>query len=1459
MFSAAKKSSSTDSSTAAANIQRKRAESDNGSARGSRLNPPVVTSGWLGRAANSSSAAVVQPKLSVGRAGDKFEKEADGMADKVLTMPEPSTAAEERKEPAVQPQSLMQTISRMVQTAGEEERLQPQAAEEEEELVQKQAAEEEELQMQPEEREPELQAQEEEEEEIQAQLAEKELQAQAEEEEKIQAQPEEREEIQPKRTADTGSEVGHGFESTLSGTKGSGDPLPDNVRSYMEPRFGADFSNVRIHTGSDATGMSSQIRAQAFTHGSDIYFNRGKFNPGTSQGKHLIAHELTHTIQQGAVVQKKSAVRGSTGTNRVQRAWYNDAWGAVSGAVSGAAEWVGDSLEAGKDWLMGKIKGLIQEVPGYKLFTVVLGEDPITNKNVDRSGRNFIEAGLDIIPNGKKYRDKLKKEGALEEAAGWLDDQIKTLEGVSLKQVAKDFSRFWSGLSLTDVRHPKKVMQDLLKVFSKPMNKVISFAKSVASKFLEIVKDYLLSKVVDFIKKQQSPTPYPLLTVILGEDPITGETVEPTGKNILTGFIKLHPDGDQQLKQMKKNKTFDKTAEWVTGAIKRLKTIASGLGEAFSTVWDKVTDINTLLNPIDTFKQIFKKFKKPLVELADFVWEVGGKILSFIKDALLNRLSNFARNTRGYPLITVILGRDPFTGKKVKRSVENIIKGFFSLMEGGEEKFKKLKESGAIAQTTAWMNNAIEQLGITWEYIKGLFITAWKSLSIHDIAKPFKAFQRIVNLFKPPIKRLFNFVVKVVKKVLEIVLKIMNFPSDLIVSIFQKTAAVIQHIKKDPIGFIKNLLKGVKQGFKQFFANIGKHLMGGLTDWLFGTLEEAGIKPPPDLSLKSILGLVLQIMGVTRDRIFDKIAKKIGREKMQKIRGFMDRLTGIWTFVKDVVQRGPIAIWEYVKERISNIWNMILEQVKSWIMEKIIKKVTTKLLSMLDPTGVMAVINSFIAIYNAIESFIEYFTKMLQMVNRFVDGVAAVARGNIAPAANKLEQSLAKGVPIAIGFLANQVGLSGLGKKIGKMIEAVRKKVDKAIDWLIDKAFKAGGAVLSFGRAAAGKIRSWWKSRKKFRSDDGAEHSLYFKGKGKNAKLMIASDPTNYKQFIDQIKPVNDEQKNAKSEARKIAVQIDNLRNKVSTDPAGVKSQSKDFSELLDELAKHTAVLSTGEGGSLPVSTKPVYGGLSSAGFATSMKIEKLTRLGPPGSKPKVSNPVWERLNLRRSGKGSYYILGHLLNQKLHGSGTTWKNITPLSRSGNAKHETDVESKVKSAVDKGKVVSYDVKVTYGRTTGPLKEITSSNDPRKANKVKVAEAEKYVPQSITCSAEEVDPKSGEPLKNSESNDLPLVNKVVPNPVEQNSITDYQVIGETVQQLKRLSINNPGTKAIDALIELHNIGTSRAESLMSNKPYRSWDEVAEKNPGITEELIETWQEQTNPDGDRLVYFHGQTEWK
>jgi len=175
----------------------------------------------------------IQTKLKIGQPNDKYEKEADRIAEKIMTMPSSTCVSYE------------------------EERLQPKLIDEISPIIQRQETEE--------------------------------------EEEEI---------IQPKRVTDEGEKEIPEIETYISRTRGLGNPLPPGIRAFMEERFGVDFSNVRIHADSEAARMARALNAEAFTYGRDIYFGEGRYKPETTEGKRLLAHELTHVVQQGGKLLK---------------------------------------------------------------------------------------------------------------------------------------------------------------------------------------------------------------------------------------------------------------------------------------------------------------------------------------------------------------------------------------------------------------------------------------------------------------------------------------------------------------------------------------------------------------------------------------------------------------------------------------------------------------------------------------------------------------------------------------------------------------------------------------------------------------------------------------------------------------------------------------------------------------------------------------------------------------------------------------------------------------------------------------------------------------------------------------------------------------------------------------------------------------------------------------------------
>lgn len=75
--------------------------------------------------------------------------------------------------------------------------------------------------------------------------------------------------------------------------------MPSSVQSFFDSRFGADFSEVRVHSGSQAGELTQALQAKAFTVGNDVVFGEGQYSPGSTTGRQLLAHELTHVVQQG--------------------------------------------------------------------------------------------------------------------------------------------------------------------------------------------------------------------------------------------------------------------------------------------------------------------------------------------------------------------------------------------------------------------------------------------------------------------------------------------------------------------------------------------------------------------------------------------------------------------------------------------------------------------------------------------------------------------------------------------------------------------------------------------------------------------------------------------------------------------------------------------------------------------------------------------------------------------------------------------------------------------------------------------------------------------------------------------------------------------------------------------------------------------------------------------------------
>ena len=202
---------------------------------------------------------IIQRKMTVGPVGDKYEQEADSVAKQVVgklhtthTHNSPAATTQRQEDEQELQMKLLPNISSLQRQEEEELQLKP--------LVQRQ-----------------------------------------EEEEELQAKGD---------PMLAGGELSGDVESSVQSAKSGGQPMSDNIRGPIEQAFNADFSGVKVHTGSQSDSLNRSLSARAFTSGQDVFFRQGEYNLGNSRGQELLAHELTHVLQQsGGAVQRQSDLK----------------------------------------------------------------------------------------------------------------------------------------------------------------------------------------------------------------------------------------------------------------------------------------------------------------------------------------------------------------------------------------------------------------------------------------------------------------------------------------------------------------------------------------------------------------------------------------------------------------------------------------------------------------------------------------------------------------------------------------------------------------------------------------------------------------------------------------------------------------------------------------------------------------------------------------------------------------------------------------------------------------------------------------------------------------------------------------------------------------------------------------------------------------------------------------------
>jgi hypothetical protein len=1103
---------------------------------------------------------LIQAKLSVSQPNDRYEQEADRVADTVMRMPDPVIQRQPSEEETIQT-SLIGPITPLMQRQVEEEKEEP-------------------VQM---------------------------LQRQVEEEKE--------EPVQAKQATPQPPNVTPDLESSIQAMRGGGKSLPEDTRSFYESRFGYDFGGVRVHTDSQASEAAGQLSAQAFTIGQNIFFNTGRYEPQTSQGKWLLAHELTHTVQQkpGAslVAQRKIVepqTTGETTTNQKHPAAATKPVGEPAPKSIGAtkvvvAEPTGKadvasttSKESSEptvnpDTPAASVKAAPKSPKEDPEFGKVMGQIRQTKKaqkaHQHPKVKNQMVADAAHLPekeqdeyNARKQHLEIISQTANNNEANnkFTAEQFKALLKKQLDELENKLPRSESAAKEFKQEKPLKTIKENVKQSVKDENQKVAAPITTETRTVEPPKSSVPPQTpLPLVEEKAGIKPKPINPSAAAPKPKADPEIsmekesrsldELMEKNHNTEeqFAESNEPKFQQALKTKKDAQAKAAAAPAEYRSKEQQLIASAQKAAhkdanasfgfmhatrnnsFQVVFQRQTDhdkddkteqqrIKGELDGIynNTKKDADKIFK----DLSTFVDETFEKESTAAKSTFEKRVEDQLDDIHGWGVKDFFVGEDTeaieavFEREKkifldsmdrtlntiAQRIADDLNKAVKRIQEGKtkaetfyvglDTKQKELAKDSMDAYRLQFRNLESSVDEKQTELASNL-ATSYKQ-NVDTLRKTFDKINEDVK--KSWIERAAEFVVEVATTIYNL--------GNLLKTVLVRVAHVVGDILAHPIRFLGNLAAGIKQGFDTFIGNFDGYLLSGFFDWLRGSVGGTGIKLPDKFDTAGLFSLALQVIGLTYDNFRSIAAEKIGEPVVAVLEKGVEGAEKVYKFFQ-LAREDIGALWSHIKEVLASAVDEIFEKIKQTVLYETITKVLTYIVTLFNPAG--AFIKAAQAIYAGIRFLMDNIERIVALVNAFLDSVELAVKGDVGGIAAKVVFGLQNAIVLGIDSLAKLLNLGNLAEKVRTIIKQLSAPVKRAMGFVVDKVLKpvakfvkkARTAVVGAGKKAVGAVLGFFGVRKRFSTDTGEKHSLYFEQRSGQTVLLIESTPQDIRKFLE--------------------------------------------------------------------------------------------------------------------------------------------------------------------------------------------------------------------------------------------------------------------------------------------------------------------------------------------------------
>ena len=416
-------------------------------------------------------------------------------------------------------------------------------------------------------------------------------------------------------------------------SSGAGQPLPPHIQEAIQNSLLVDLSSVRLHASTAAERKAQSFSARAFTFGNDIYLGHGEHPTDLT----LISHEAAHVIQQQGMpaVHAWSSDRGDRFEREADRA--------AAAVGRGERFAVNERVDSprvqrfGISDALNFIANAANNIPGFRMFTLVLGVNPVNMQPVDRTPANVLRAVVEFIPGGAQITQALDKYGVFDKVGSWIQGKLSALGmvGSSIKKALMDFL---DSLSWTDIFRVDDVWERAKRIFTEPIDRIKNFVVGLVEDIWKFVRDAILMPLA---KLAEGTAGWPLLTAVLGKNPITGEVVPRTPETLIGGFLTLIHE-DELWANIQKANALARAWAWFQGALAGLIAFVSQIPTLFMQTL-KSLEWSDVLNLPQGFRKVASVFGNFLVRFISWAGSTVWDLLTIIFEAVAPAVMPYLR------------------------------------------------------------------------------------------------------------------------------------------------------------------------------------------------------------------------------------------------------------------------------------------------------------------------------------------------------------------------------------------------------------------------------------------------------------------------------------------------------------------------------------------------------------------------------------------------------------------------------------------------------------------------------------------------------------------------------------------------------------------------------------------------------------------------------------------------